>query len=166
MTGSEKLKEAATPDKENLSCPPPAPALVQIAPMRKTCHVCQKSKPLAAFNRACRGTYGVDSRCRACNKAHLARYRKTPGYSSRQQQHVRRYERRYPERHRARRLAHLALKRGEITRLDACERCHREGPTEFHHSDYARPLEIEQLCPPCHVVADKERRSQEAEVAA
>lgn len=60
----------------------------------------------------------------------------------------RRSQRRYPERHRARRLALRALKAGTLA-ARPCEDCGAE-EVQMHHPDYSKPLEVEFLCIPCH----------------
>lgn len=50
-----------------------------------------------------------------------------------------------------------AIKRGEVTKPDACERCgktyrFKDGRTAIqgHHEDYTKPLEVIWLCQKCH----------------
>lgn len=54
-----------------------------------------------------------------------------------------------------------ALALGLIERPQACERCGEAADVDAHHYDYARPLEVEWLCRPCHATADVERRTSE-----
>ena len=49
----------------------------------------------------------------------------------------------------ARAQAQRALKQGVITKRP-CNRCGSVDRLEMHHADYAKPLEIEWLCDPCH----------------
>ena len=56
---------------------------------------------------------------------------------------------------RARKRAAMAVLRGKIDKKTECERCN-EGPTQMHHDDYRKPLEVEWLCRRCHKVADAE----------
>lgn len=59
------------------------------------------------------------------------------------------------------RMLGYAVCAGMVARPDSCERCGRQDEVEGHHYDYARPLEVEWLCPTCHRTADKARRSSE-----
>ena len=43
-----------------------------------------------------------------------------------------------------------ALKVGRLVRPDECEECHAPAFTEAHHEDYAKPLDVDWLCKPCH----------------
>lgn len=56
---------------------------------------------------------------------------------------------------RAQKAAHTAVaravRRGVLTRTWICFEC--EAPStdvRFHHDDYTRPLDVLELCPPCH----------------
>jgi hypothetical protein len=44
------------------------------------------------------------------------------------------------------------VKAGRIEVPDDCSRCGDATKPEAHHPNYARPLEVEWLCVPCHVV--------------
>lgn len=49
----------------------------------------------------------------------------------------------------------LAVKEGRITKSETCETCGVTGERwdhglHAHHNDYAKPLEVQWLCPPCH----------------
>lgn len=54
-------------------------------------------------------------------------------------------------RRRARRAVRVAVRRGLLAR-SACQRCGAT-PAQAHHPDYARPLDVEWLCVPCHADA-------------
>lgn len=47
-----------------------------------------------------------------------------------------------------------AVKRGELTRPDACETCGKPCKPEGAHTDYSRPLDVMWLCRKCHAVMD------------
>lgn len=64
---------------------------------------------------------------------------------------VQRYRARHPERHQARKRLRRAILVGALQR-GPCERCGAT-PTDGHHPDYDRPLEVVWLCGPCHVDA-------------
>lgn len=53
----------------------------------------------------------------------------------------------------ARRVLTRALAKGLVKRSERCERCNAEPlwrTLHGHHADYARPLDVEWLCEPCH----------------
>jgi len=56
------------------------------------------------------------------------------------------------EAHRARHAVIRALKKGDLVRPRQCLRCQKEGRLEAHHPDYAKPLDVLWLCPPCHTL--------------
>lgn len=48
-----------------------------------------------------------------------------------------------------------AVRRGDLTR-GACAMCHgSEKPTDGHHFDYSRPLDVIWLCRKCHTLVDQ-----------
>lgn len=58
---------------------------------------------------------------------------------------------------RAANAVQTALRRGVLTRPDACSRCGAvmrgagaQGLVQAHHADYAKPLDVVWLCPRCH----------------
>lgn len=51
----------------------------------------------------------------------------------------------------AHRAVRKALRVGALVRPEACEGCGRMGGTEAHHADYSKQLEVEWLCPKCHM---------------
>ncbi len=53
-----------------------------------------------------------------------------------------------PAKHRARQIAYAAIVRGDLVR-GPCEECGSE-PTQAHHDDYSKPLEVRWLCKPHH----------------
>ena len=53
-----------------------------------------------------------------------------------------------------------AVNRGEIVRPDSCQRCGKsEALIEGHHHDYAKPLDVQWLCPKCHAATHMEMRA-------
>lgn len=66
-----------------------------------------------------------------------------------------RSRKRYPEKARARNAVAYALRHGTLVRPDTCGRCGVKGDIEASHDDYAKPLEVEWLCRPCHADKDK-----------
>lgn len=69
----------------------------------------------------------------------------------------------------AHRAVARALEAGRLVRGECCEACgvsaEEVGPMESHHESYdkAHRLDVLWLCPPCHKVADRERRQRERE---
>ncbi len=58
---------------------------------------------------------------------------------------------RFPEKEKARRLVHLAIKSGKLIKPDNCEECEgRTSRLEGHHEDYTQPLKVKWLCVGCH----------------
>lgn len=56
----------------------------------------------------------------------------------------------------ARATTNVAVKRGKIVLTSRCARCGRaDGKIEKHHPDHARPLDIVELCLPCHRAAHR-----------
>jgi hypothetical protein len=47
-------------------------------------------------------------------------------------------------------LLRLAIKKGEISRPDRCQRCGKITKPQGHHDDYAKPFEVAWLCQSCH----------------
>ena len=58
------------------------------------------------------------------------------------------------------RAAHVILgnriRDGHIIKPDRCQECGATGKIHGHHEDYAKPLEVEWLCPQCHTNRHKE----------
>ena len=57
------------------------------------------------------------------------------------------------EKHRARRAVANALSRGQLMRPSECANCTQPCIPHGHHVDYAKKLDIQWLCEPCHKVA-------------
>lgn len=61
--------------------------------------------------------------------------------------------RRAPDKHLARRTAYYALRQGELTKPNNCQRCGRPATGRYlqmHHADYGKPLDVTWLCSRCH----------------
>jgi hypothetical protein len=61
---------------------------------------------------------------------------------------------RYPERQKARQQVRSAVRSGQLIPT-ACQVCQRR-PTEAHHADYAKPLDVQWLCLEHHHAADRQ----------
>lgn len=58
-----------------------------------------------------------------------------------------------PEQKRCYSLYWAAVRRGEIVRPKACEKCGKAGKIEADHRDHSKPLEVTHLCRACHFAA-------------
>lgn len=92
----------------------------------RVCAKCGEAKPLSGF-------YDRPGYCRACMRAYSMEWRK-----------------RFPGRRYAHTRVAAALKYGELTRPDGCEKCGKPGTVVAHHEDYRRPLAVRWLCDVCH----------------
>lgn len=131
----------------------------------KRCNGCDETKPLDQFYRRGRSR---TSRCKACMNARSAAWKKAhpdrareisraacarhfKKSAARHRATIRRWEQRHPQARYAYLVVARALKRGRLIRAKACEECGGSGRLHAHHEDYARPLDVRWLCPPCHV---------------
>lgn len=72
---------------------------------------------------------------------------------------TRAYKSRNPEKVRAHHAVSNAIRHGRLVRPEACERCGAPGIIEAHHADYAKPLDVEWLCVPCHEAEHAQART-------
>jgi hypothetical protein len=137
---------------------------------RKRCNKCRQLKQLAAFNRRtpdAAGRYkdGHDYECKECNAARQKKWAQTEHGKKTRQASGKRFRStdrgkelarkkskldkvRYREAYLARTITNNAIKLGKLVR-QPCEVCGVE-PTEAHHEDYSKPLEVRWLCPKHH----------------
>jgi hypothetical protein len=129
----------------------------------KRCFRCGEVKAIDEFYRHPMMTDGHLGKCKECTKIDVrgnyrirlsdkhaydkARTKTTERRLSRLAQHIR-WAERHPEKERAHRKVHNALRDGRLVRLP-CEMC-GETKTQAHHDDYAKPLEVRWLCFRCH----------------
>lgn len=73
---------------------------------------------------------------------------------------------RNPHKHKARKQAQRAHRRGLLRAPDVCESCKGEGPLHKHHDDYSKPLEIRWLCVKCHRVTHRRPGKSKVETEA
>lgn len=97
------------------------------------CSTCGKQRDTAVYTAEHQARY-----CRACHAAYMREWRKTNPMSPEQKR-----------KDNARSYANVYLRRGKIQR-QPCKACGHE-KAEMHHHDYAKPLEVEWLCRPCHL---------------
>ena len=57
----------------------------------------------------------------------------------------------HPDKKAAWGAVYKAITRGKIIRPNKCEKCGRVCRPQAHHEDYAKRLEIQWLCRPCHL---------------
>jgi DNA-directed RNA polymerase subunit RPC12/RpoP len=73
----------------------------------------------------------------------------------------RQYQLNHPEKHKARVKFGIAIKKGLIIRPDICSHCNETlKRIEGHHPDYAKPLEVIWVCPPCHSIIHPHGRTR------
>lgn len=128
----------------------------------------------------CRGLFPLDgfhvgsTACKACKCAATRAYRLANLEACRESDRIRRARperrqmldisnRKWRQANRDRMSAHNKANRASLEAPVACEGCGRNGARlEKHHPDYSKQLLIVWLCKPCHAIADKIRRIQEA----
>ena len=109
---------------------------------------------MTEFSPCPHGKYGRYCRCKKCH-ALLARIRQSQQeWRTRNRAVAAACAQRWKQRHPAKLRAHYAVRAavlgGLLDRPGRCEGCHRAGRVVAHHPDYARPLDVEWLCPRCH----------------
>lgn len=125
----------------------------------KPCFKCGVTKPLDQFYKHPKMADGHVNKCKECNKKDvtLNRIDKVDYYreydrerGNRQSvEDLRKYRRDYPGKYRAHTALNNAVRKGLIF-SEPCATCGREEDTHGHHDDYAKPLNVRWLCPPCH----------------
>jgi hypothetical protein len=93
---------------------------------------------------------------REAQAAYVARQRETngPAFLARQAELQRAWAKRNREKSAAHCKVYRAIRSGKLVRPDQCERCEKQCKPEASHDDYAKPLEVEWLCRPCHARKD------------
>lgn len=88
------------------------------------------------------------AKCLACSiKANLSEETKRRGLLRQTES-----RKRFPMKHRARKMVYRAVKAGKLVR-GPCEICGHT-KVEAHHSDYTKALEIRWLCRRCHMIVE------------
>lgn len=143
----------------------------------KTCTVCGRLLDLEMFNRNSKSKDGRASRCKDCMSVYnRKRYEKI---AEEARERTKERERNHPEKilesrlkthmrnptkRNAQRVVEYAVKSGVLVKPHVCSKCgatDAERRIEAHHDDYARPLDVEWMCTPCHRAADAKRREAE-----
>ncbi len=125
----------------------------------KTCFKCLEKKPYSEFYKHPQMSDGYLGKCKACTKSDVSSNRKEKvdyyrDYdrargARRSSEDVKEYRKRWPRKYRAHTAVNNAIRDGRLFKEPCCE-CGREEDVHAHHDDYAKPLNIRWLCPPCH----------------
>jgi len=121
----------------------------------KVCTKCKTLKDISLFPKNEKMNDGSSSWCRACFREYHRGYEKkmratkSPTFLRKKAAAAERARTRHPLRAKAREALRMAISRGDIEKKGICEKCHAQ-PTECHHEDYNKPLEIIELCKRCH----------------
>lgn len=129
----------------------------------KFCSRCANAKPLTEFYKRAASYDGLQPVCKDCdNEMRRDRYygnhERELEYRNQYQRSAHGYERHlaanrnWRRRNKTKQRAHAAvayaIRVGKLERKP-CEECGAQ-PTEAHHDDYSKPLEIRWLCKRCH----------------
>jgi hypothetical protein len=129
---------------------------------KKRCSKCKKMLPLVSFSKCKAARDGRAWRCLECNRTYLrearalltlkerVKYQEDLDFRKRKIARCMEYQRKYPERYKARRAVMVSVRKGALTKPVACEDCGVAKNVQAHHEDYAKPLEVEWLCSVCH----------------
>lgn len=130
----------------------------------KPCRQCGAVKPLQEFYKHAAMADGHLNKCRECVKARVANHRadnaeavraydvkraKQPHRQELRNKVTKRMRKQHPEKYRAQTAVGNAIRDGKLARRP-CERCGAAERVHAHHDDYARPLEVQWLCPLHH----------------
>ena len=127
----------------------------------KQCFKCGEVKDLSCFYKHPQMKDGHVNKCKICNQKDVKNNR------LKKIEHYRDYDRKrgsrlskeevskYRSRNRIKYLAHNivnnAIKSGKLVKSETCEQCGKSHTyIHGHHDDYALPLNVRWLCPPCH----------------
>ena len=127
--------------------------------MEKKCFKCGEVKALEEFYKHKQMKDGRVNKCVSCNKDDVKNHRlgnldKIRAYDrargSRQTaEDTAKYRKNNPVKYAAHLLVNNHLRDGKLHKQEFCEGCGC-GPTQGHHDDYAKPLEVRWLCSLCH----------------
>lgn len=140
----------------------------------KICCRCKAEKPVTQFSKDRRKPNGIAYACRECERKRQRDYLQNAGVLRRMALHARsrywdspetdrarrsKYRQehteplafeRNPFKERARRELRTAVRMGQVIKPTLCQDCGAGGIIHGHHEDYARPLDVDWLCPKCH----------------
>jgi hypothetical protein len=128
--------------------------------MKKPCIKCGVPRELTEFYRHPGMADGRLNKCKECHRLDVKENRKRNieyyraydrDRGNRQNnEYVRDYRARNPEKYKAHRALNNAVRDGKIVKPTHCTKCGKETTLHGHHHDYAQPLNVEWLCPACH----------------
>lgn len=129
--------------------------------MKKKCFKCGEVKPLSGFYKHPKMADGHVNKCKECNKKDVRENRKLnidyyreydASRGTRQSaEYQRNYRNEFPMKYAAHRLVSKAIRDGRMLKPSCCEQCGMSHDyIHGHHDDYALPLVVRWLCPPCH----------------
>lgn len=132
---------------------------VVYAKAMKQCFKCKEVKPLVEFYRHKMMADGHLNKCKGCTRddvkknrdGKISYYREYDRKRGNRQGYVytKDYRERFPAKFRAHQMVGYALRSGRLF-PEPCAECGESHSTHAHHDDYAKPLNIRWLCPPCH----------------
>ena len=124
----------------------------------KKCFKCQLVQPLSEFYKHAQMGDGHVNKCKDCNKKDVRSNRKSKVEYYREYDRERgsrqaveycgNYRAKNPNKYKAHSMVNNAI-RGKRLFKEPCEVCNKQ-ETHAHHDDYAKPLNVRWLCPPCH----------------
>jgi len=148
--------------------------------MTKKCFKCGDEKPLTEFYKHPKMSDGRVNKCKECNKAdvrqnraanieyyraydakrfrndpkvleRIRKYQATDVFKAAEKIRKKRYIAENPEKRAVHIILGHAVERGRIEKPKSCSECNVSGVRiHGHHEDYAKPLDVEWLCPKCH----------------
>lgn len=139
--------------------------------VEKFCPKCRMLRPREDFGISPKLAGGLRCWCKDCEGTRQRAYRAAKpearretqrrhreGHAEQYRAKARRYATRHAEKVQARTVLNHAMRKGEITRPDVCDRCGGHGlvcadgrsAIQAHHADYSKPLDVEWLCVNCH----------------
>lgn len=127
----------------------------------KKCFKCGEIKNLSDFYRHSKMLDGHVNKCKECNKKDVRDNRKDKIEYYREYDanrgsrttadNKRNYRNKYPMKYAAHIMIANALRDGRLKKSEQCQECGKEHEhIHGHHDDYAKPLVVRWLCPPCH----------------
>lgn len=126
-------------------------------PMNRACETCGAT--LSRWRRNDRPGEVYRYYCLPCQNKRLQQYRaKHAGAST---MWNRRWQTDNPDKRRAHKAVEKALRSGNLKKLP-CERCGRIDGVHAHHESYARPLDVNWLCPAHHAQRHEEMEAARA----
>lgn len=129
----------------------------------KKCGACGEMKSANDFHSDRSRKHGLASACKSClnhrnanykrsakGRATAKRYRRGDAGRAARLQQNKVWRDKNPEKKTAQNILNYAVRVGRIIRPETCSRCGAAGRIEAHHHDYAKPLDVQWLCVPCH----------------